>query len=75
MGKWNLKLEDLHMVLNLFSKVTVDEQGAFTFHAQHSAAGSMVELYAPMDILVVLTALPHPMDPNQDYAPRPVRLH
>ncbi|BCQ35071.1 urea carboxylase [Erwinia rhapontici] len=74
MGKWNLNLEDLHMVLNLFSKVTVDEQGAFTFHPQHSAPGSVVELYAPMDILVVLTALPHPMDPNQEYTPRPVQL-
>ncbi|MFK8257433.1 urea amidolyase associated protein UAAP1 [Erwinia sp. AnSW2-5] len=74
MGKWNLNLEDLHMVLNLFSKVTVDEQGAFTFHAHHSAPGSVVELYAPMDILVVLTALQHPMDPNPEYAPRPVQL-
>lgn len=74
MGKWDLNLEDLHMVLNLFSKVTVDEQGTFTFHAHHSAPGSMVELYAPMDILVVLTALPHPMDPNLEYAPRPVQL-
>ncbi|MEN5015497.1 urea amidolyase associated protein UAAP1 [Erwinia sp. Eh17-17] len=74
MGKWNLGLEDLHMVLNLFSKVTVDEQGAFTFHAQHAAPGSVVELYAPMDVLVVLTALPHPMDPNPEYHPRPVQL-
>ncbi|WP_455810577.1 urea amidolyase associated protein UAAP1 [Pseudomonas graminis] len=74
MGKWNLNLEDLQMVLNLFSKVTVDEQGAFTFHAHHSAPGSVVELYAPMDILVVLTALQHPMDPNPEYAPRPVQL-
>lgn len=74
MGKWNLNLDDLQMVLNLFSKVTVDEQGAFTFHAHHSAPGSVVELYAPMDILVVLTALPHPMDPSREYAPRPVQL-
>jgi uncharacterized protein YcgI (DUF1989 family) len=25
-----------------------------------------------MDVLVVLTALPHPMDPATEYAPRPV---
>lgn len=74
MGKWNLNLEDLQMVLNLFSKVTVDEQGAFIFHPHHSVPGSVVELYAPMDILVVLTALQHPMDPNPEYAPRPVQL-
>ncbi|HBT52969.1 urea amidolyase associated protein UAAP1 [Erwinia persicina] len=74
MGKWNLGLEDLHMVLNLFSKVTVDAQGAFTFHDGHSAPGSTVELYAPMDVLVVLTALPHPMDPNPAYRPCPVQI-
>ncbi|MCY1421469.1 urea carboxylase-associated protein 2 [compost metagenome] len=27
-----------------------------------------------MDTLVVLTALQHPMDPNPDYAPKPLKL-
>jgi hypothetical protein len=74
MGKWNLDLPDLLMVINLFSKVTVDGEGGFHFVPGHSAAGSRVELYAPMDTLVVLTALQHPMDPNPRYAPRPVHL-
>ncbi|WP_312928263.1 DUF1989 domain-containing protein, partial [Pseudescherichia sp.] len=74
MGKWDLNLEDLLMVVNFFSKVSVDEQGAFTFHRGFSAPGSYVELYAPMETLIVLTALPHPMDPQPEYAPRPVQL-
>ncbi|MBG0751762.1 hypothetical protein Q7O_001205 [Pectobacterium carotovorum subsp. carotovorum PCCS1] len=74
MGKWNLNLQDLLMTINLFSKVTVDEQGQFHFHANHSQAGDYIELYAPMDTLVVLTALQHPMDPNPTYAPRPIAL-
>lgn len=74
LGKWDLRLEDLLMVLNLFSKVSVDEAGSFQFHQNHSAPGSVVELYAPMNTLVVLTALQHPMDPNPHYAPRPVQL-
>lgn len=74
LGKWDLRLEDLLMVLNLFSKVSVDEAGSFRFHQNHSAPGSVVELYAPMNTLVVLTALQHPMDPNPHYAPRPVQL-
>jgi hypothetical protein len=65
MGKWDLNLEDLLMVVNFFSKVTVDEHGAFTFHSGASKAGSYVELFAPMDVLVVLTALQHPMDPTR----------
>ncbi|HAH12912.1 MAG TPA: urea carboxylase, partial [Pantoea agglomerans] len=37
-------------------------------------AGDFTELYAPMDVLMVLTALPHPQDPAADYLPRPVQL-
>lgn len=74
MGKWDLSLEDLLMVVNFFSKVTVAEDGAFTFHSDFSQPGNYVELFAPMDVLVVMTALQHPMDPASDYAPRPVQL-
>jgi hypothetical protein len=74
MGKWNLDLQDLLMVVNFFSKVVVDGEGAFQFVSGHSKAGDHVELYAPMDTLVVLTALQHPMDPDPNYAPRPLHL-
>lgn len=74
MGKWNLDLPDLLMVVNLFSKVVVEEDGAMRFVPGNSRAGDHVELYAPMDTLVVLTALQHPMDPEPRYAPRPVLL-
>jgi urea carboxylase-associated protein 2 len=74
MGKWNLNLQDLLMCLNLFSKVTVDSDGGFHFQPGNSKAGDYLELYAPMDTLVVLTALQHPMDPNPAYAPKPLQL-
>lgn len=74
LGKWDLSLADLLMNLNLFSKVTVDRDGCFHFEAGNSKAGDYLELYAPMDTLVVLTALQHPMDPNPQYAPKPVQL-
>ncbi|WP_415754875.1 urea amidolyase associated protein UAAP1 [Pseudomonas leptonychotis] len=74
MGKWNLNIQDLLMALNLFSKVNVDGDGRFHFETGNSKAGDYIELYAPMDTLVVLTALQHPMDPNPAYAPQPVQL-
>lgn len=74
LGKWGLGLGDLLMTLNLFSKVSVDETGDLHFVPGNSRAGDYIELYAPMDTLVVLTALQHPMDPNPDYAPQPVKL-
>lgn len=75
MGKWNLNLQDLLMVINLFSRIAVDADGSFRFVPGNSKAGDYVELHAPMDTLVVLTALQHPMDPNPQYAPKPVRLN
>ena len=74
MGKWDLNLLDLLMNLNLFSRVDVDANGAFHFQPGNSQASDYIELYAPMDCLVVLTALQHPMDPNPQYAPKPVQL-
>ncbi|STV90277.1 Urea carboxylase-related aminomethyltransferase [Klebsiella michiganensis] len=53
----DLGLEDLLMVVNFFSKVTVDEDGRFQFISANSRAGDYVELFAPMDVLMVLTAL------------------
>ncbi|MDF3936526.1 urea amidolyase associated protein UAAP1 [Pseudomonas citronellolis] len=74
MGKWDMRLQDLLMCLNLFSRVDVDADGCFRFAEGNSKAGDYVELYAPMDTLVVLTALQHPMDPNPRYAPKPIGL-
>lgn len=74
LGKWDLGLADLLMVLNLFSRVTVAPSGQLAFMPGNSKAGDVIELYAPMDTLVVMTALPHPMDPAPAYTPKPVQL-
>lgn len=74
MGKWGLGMTDLMMTLNLFSRVDVTNDGALSFVAGNSPAGAYVDLYAPMNTLVVLTAIQHPLDPNPGYAPQPVKL-
>jgi urea carboxylase-associated protein 2 len=74
LGKWNLGLADLLMVLNLFSKVVVDDLGRLVFVPGNSTPGDLIELYAPMDTLMIMTAVPHPMDPSPVYAPRSLKL-
>jgi hypothetical protein len=74
LGKWGLGLSDLLMTLNLFSRVDVTDAGRLSFVPGNSKAGDYVELYAPMNTLVVLTAIQHPLDPYPEYAPKPVRL-
>ena len=75
LGKYGLGKRDLGPTVNLFSKVTADEaDGALHFHPGHSPAGGTVDLRFEMNTLVMLSTAPHPLDPNPDYAPRPVRL-
>ncbi|WP_428311717.1 urea amidolyase associated protein UAAP1 [Hydrocarboniphaga sp.] len=73
-GKWGLGPRDLAMNVNFFSKVVADDAGRFAFVTPHSRAGDSVELVAPMDTLVVLTAIQHPLDSSTAYAPKPVKL-
>jgi urea carboxylase-associated protein 2 len=74
LGKWGLGKQDLVPNVNFFSKVVADADGRLSFVSQHSAPGAYVDLRAEMNVLVVLTAIPHPLDRTTPYAPRPVRL-
>lgn len=74
LGKYGLGLADLVMNVNFFSKVTVDESGAFHFVPNHSAPGSFVDLRAEMDTLVILNTCPHPLHPGGDYPHQPLEL-
>lgn len=73
-GKHGLGLRDLIAPVNLFSKVSVDEQGRFQFDAQCSRARSSVELRMDMDVLVAISTAPHPLDPRPTYAPGKVGI-
>ena len=72
--KYGLGPRDLSPNINFFSKVTVGEDGATAFQPNHFAPGSVVELRAEMNVLVILSTCPHPLDPNPSYAPKPVHL-
>ena len=74
MGKWGLGRRDLIANVNFFSKVTVSDAGEMQFNAENSAPGAYVDLRAEMDTLVVLNSCPHPMDPDTEWSPKPIRL-
>ncbi|MRW93465.1 DUF1989 domain-containing protein [Duganella sp. FT80W] len=74
MGKWGLGLRDFVPGVNLFSKVMVNSDGALRFVPGHSRAGALVELRCEMDVLVLISTAPHPLDPRADYAPGKVAL-
>jgi uncharacterized protein len=74
LGKYEMGKRDLSSTINFFSKVTVDDSGAMRYHPGHSAPGAFVDLRFEMNVLVVLTTCPHPLDPATDYQPRDIRL-
>jgi uncharacterized protein len=74
LGKYGLGKADIVPSVNFFSKVTADAEGRFAFAPGHSRPGSYVELRAEMNVLVVLAAVPHALDPAPTYLPRPVEL-
>lgn len=73
LGKYGLTRRDLHANVNFFTKIVADLDGKLTY-SRAPKAGSAVELRADMNVLVVLSNTPHPLDPSATYAPRPVGL-
>lgn len=74
LGKSGLGKRDLVANVNFFSKVSANEAGELHYHADHSPAGSTVDLRFDMNVLVVLSTAPHPLDPKPEYKPGAVKL-
>jgi uncharacterized protein len=72
MSKFGLGLRDLGPNVNFFSRVWADEHGDLYFDHQSSKPGQWVELRAEMNVLMILSNTPHPLEPNTSYAPPPV---
>jgi urea carboxylase-associated protein 2 len=74
LGKHGLGLRDLSPNVNFFSKVVVQTDGSMAFVPGNPAPGDSVTLRAEMNLLVILDTGQHPLDPNPQYAPKPVRF-
>lgn len=72
--KWGLDRRDVVANVNFFSKAVADEGGRLRFDTAHRAPGQHVDVRFEMNVLVVLSAAPHPLDPAASYAPTPVQL-
>ena len=72
--KYGLSSRDLTMNINFFSKIQVHDDGSMHFIPNHARAGSVVELRAEMNTLIILNTCQHPMDPDPVYTQRPVKL-
>jgi len=74
LAKYGLGKRDLVANLNLFSKAVVNESGQLQFKTSNSKAGDVLDLRFDMNVLVVLSTAPHPLDTSADYQPADVSL-
>lgn len=74
LGKHGLGERDLAATVNLFTKIKPEADSSIHYITEHSKAGSTVTLRADMNTLVVGAAIQHPMDPTEDYAPKPIGI-
>lgn len=72
-SKYGMTVRDLHSNINFFTHINVDNDGQLSFEKQ-SKPGAYIDLQAEMDTLVVLNTCPHPIDPNLNYEPKPLKL-
>ena len=72
--KQGLGERDLHATVNWFAKVAPDERGGLSYATGHAREGDTVALRAELDLLLILTTAPHPLDPSPAWAPAAVRL-
>ncbi|MFC0211285.1 urea amidolyase associated protein UAAP1 [Paenibacillus chartarius] len=69
-----LGARDIVPPVNVFSKVVVEESGALRFVEGHCPAGARLTLRTEMDVLVVVSNTPNPLDPRTAYPSVPVEL-
>jgi uncharacterized protein len=73
LGRYGLGERDLVAPINLFSKVVVSDDGSLSW-APAGTSGQFLTLRFEMDVLVVLSATPHPLDPSAEWNPSDLRL-
>lgn len=74
LAKYGMGKRDLVANVNFFSKVIPDEAGNLSFVVANSKAGSYVDVRFDMNVLLVLSAAPHPFDNKTSYQPAAVKL-
>ena len=74
LAKYGLCKRDLAANVNFFSKVIPDEMGNLSFVQAHSKIGSYIDVRFDMNVLLVLSAAPHPLDPKTTYEPADIKI-
>jgi hypothetical protein len=73
-SKIGLDIRDIPSCVTFFAPVTVDDAGRFRWQEQRKRPGDFVDLRAEMNLILVASNCPHPLDPARPAATGPVTL-
>jgi urea carboxylase-associated protein 2 len=73
-SKIGLDVRDIPPCVTFFAPVAPDETGRFHWQQGRKRPGDFVDLRAEMNLVVIASNCPHPLDPAQSAAPGPVML-
>jgi len=69
-----LGVRDIVPNVNLFSKVSCDEEGNMIFAANHSKKDDVIMIRTEMEILLIISNTPNPLDNAEKYPSVPVEF-
>lgn len=64
----NMSVRDLVPCVNLFSKVYVENDGSMHYDPNHCKSGDTVTLRTEMDIILMLSNTPNPLDTSNEFS-------
>ena len=73
-SKIGLDVRDISPCVTFFAPVSLDEAGRFRWREGRKRPGDFVDLRAEMNIIIVASNCPHPLDPARPAASAPVTL-
>jgi urea carboxylase-associated protein 2 len=73
-SKIGLDVRDISPCVTFFAPVAVDEAGRFCWQEGRKRPGDFVDLRAEMNLIVVASNCPHPLDPARPASSAPVTL-
>lgn len=73
-GKYGLGKRDIVPNVNLFSRVWASPDGAIHWDPEHCKSGASVSLRTEMDVILVVSNTPHPLDARTNYPSVPIQI-
>jgi uncharacterized protein len=71
-AKCGFDRRDIGPCITFFAPVVVTAEGQFGWDESRRRVGDFVDLRAEMELDVIISNCPHPLDPNPAYAPGPI---